>query len=189
MAKVISQCKLCEKEFETTGYRISVGRGKYCSHSCSAKARTGKRNPNWRGGRHVERTCVICGKTFYPTKYQVGDGNGRTCSDECRHIEHSSLMSGENAPLWKGGITSEKQLFYSRREWLSLVKKVWKRDKSTCQSCGIKGKRENWLFDVHHIIPVDVEEFRLDIDNLVLLCHECHLFVHSNENVGEIFIQ
>jgi len=187
--KIIVCCNYCGKKFETTEYRISVGRGKYCSRSCSAKARIDNRNPNWKGGRYVERICVVCGKKFYPTKYQVENGNGRTCSDDCRHIEHSLLLSGENAPLWKGGITPEKHLFYNRREWKALIKKVWKRDKSICQRCGRKGKRGNRLFDVHHIVPVNVEEFRLDIDNLVLLCHECHLFVHSSENVGEIFIQ
>jgi len=189
MAKIIVQCLHCENKFETTEYRVSVGRGKYCSRSCSAKDRTGKHNPNWRGGRHVKRVCIICGKTFYPTKYQIENGGGRTCSNKCRHEEHSSLLSGENTHLWKGGITSEKILFYNRRDWKAIVKKVWERDKSKCQRCGKTGKRGNWLFDVHHIIPVDVEEFRLDIDNLVLLCHECHLFVHSNKNVKKTFIQ
>ena len=90
-------------------------------------------------------------------------------------------------PNWKGGVTPERQTFYNSKEWREVVPKVWKRDKATCQKCKHK-KTEGDEFHIHHIISFEVEELRMVLSNLVLLCSDCHHWVHSNANVNNEFI-
>lgn len=91
---------------------------------------------------------------------------------------------------YKGGITPERQGFYSSEEWKECIKAVWKRDNATCQRCGKwqDDDREN-KFHIHHIISFQNKETRASIDNLVLLCPNCHHWVHSNKNKKREFIK
>jgi hypothetical protein len=96
---------------------------------------------------------------------------------------------------WKGGITPERQAFCRSNEWKEAVKEVWKRDNGICQRCGldhrtIDRKSPTYRkFPIHHIISFAVVELRADPSNLVLLCHDCHMFVHSRKNSGRQFIK
>jgi len=104
--------------------------------------------------------------------------------------EFSESISGENHPNWKGGISPERQELYSRKEWKTVVNKVWKRDNATCQLCGAYADHEsNKTFHIHHIISFQVKEKRMNLDNLILLCRDCHIFVHSNQNKYSVFIE
>ena len=91
---------------------------------------------------------------------------------------------------FKGGLTPERQAFYSSVEWVEAVKKVWKRDKAICQRCKKLHNNENrGTFHIHHIISFQKREFRAELENLVLLCKECHRWVHSNQNINKDFIK
>lgn len=95
---------------------------------------------------------------------------------------------GADVPSWKGGITPERQAFYSSLEWKAVVPLVWKRDNATCQRCGKRnGVGVRFEFDIHHIIGFDNRELRAVLSNLVLLCEQCHYWVHSNENKENLF--
>lgn len=97
--------------------------------------------------------------------------------------------SGPDTPNWKGGITPERQAFYSTPEWKAVIKPVWKRDNATCQRCGKRNKRsERFAFDIHHIVGFEVRELRAVLSNLVLLCEECYYWVHSNDNTERVFV-
>lgn len=97
---------------------------------------------------------------------------------------------GKEVPSWKGGLTPERQAFYSSIEWAKAVKVVWQRDNATCQRCGIKKERgrKDLLMHIHHVVSFQVKEQRADPANLVLLCATCHRWVHSNDNVNRDFI-
>lgn len=79
-----------------------------------------------------------------------------------------------------------------RDEWLDVIywpedfqrqrKKALERDKKTCQDCGMTNlehiKKFNQSLHAHHIVP------RIDggsnyVDNLVILCQECHIKRHK----------
>lgn len=96
----------------------------------------------------------------------------------------------EKHPNYKGGLTPERQSFYSSLDWIELVKKVWSRDNAICQNCGKHHNTESnrGNFHIHHITSFQVKEKRLDLDNLVLLCKECHRWVHSKNNINNKFI-
>lgn len=89
---------------------------------------------------------------------------------------------------WKGGITPERQALYSSLEWADVIKKVWKRDNYSCQRCG-KRKISQEEYHIHHIISFKDKKLRLALNNLVLLCKDCHHFVHSKKNKNGEFLE
>jgi hypothetical protein len=101
-------------------------------------------------------------------------------------------MRGRTGALstnWKGGVTAERQSFYSSDEWKAVVSKVWKRDNATCQNCGKhKSSYRDLPFDIHHIVTFMCRTLRAEITNLVLLCEDCHYWVHSGSNIGKKFL-
>jgi len=99
-------------------------------------------------------------------------------------------VTGAAHPLWKGGITPERQAFYSTDEWKEAVRDVWVRDRA-CQRCGCRPPRHGPRHQrghVHHIVSFRVRELRLARSNLILLCAECHRWVHSRANETQEYI-
>ena len=96
---------------------------------------------------------------------------------------------GINHHGWKGGLTPERQAFYSSMEWIESVKKVWKRDNAICQKCGAKhNSKLRGTFHIHHIVSFMVREKRADVNNLILLCDKCHRWVHGKKNKNKELI-
>lgn len=95
---------------------------------------------------------------------------------------------GARSPQWSGGTTPERQALYSSIEWKNVIEKVWKRDNGICSKCQ---KKYIWgdQFHIHHIKSFSLyPELRSELNNLVLLCSDCHHWVHSAKNVGKEFI-
>lgn len=105
----------------------------------------------------------------------------------------SHAMKGRNGqqhPAWKGGLTPDRQAFYSSSEWKTACKAVWHRANAQCERCS---KHHNeaghrGTFHIHHIVSFMVRELRAVPSNLVLLCDKCHRFVHSKRNQKKEFI-
>lgn len=115
------------------------------------------------------------------------DGRLPYIKDGKHWLHHEGAVS----PAWKGGITPERQAFYASEEWRKTVKVVWARDDAKCCRCG---KHHNTTasrgtFHIHHIVSFQNKDLRASAENLVLLCRDCHLFVHSNANVGGEFMR
>ena len=124
-------------------------------------------------------------------------GIKRRTISEARSVKQWSLSgetngmygrTGEQNPNWRGGISPERQAFYSSIEWGSVAKQVWKRDKAICQFCGKQARRRS-TFHIHHITSFEVKHLRTKLNNLVLLCPECHHWVHSNKNIHNEFVR
>jgi len=95
---------------------------------------------------------------------------------------------GEDNPNWRGGISPERQAFYSSPEWKRAAAAVWKRDNAMCARCGVHRCDTPDEFHIHHIESFANEALRCNLANLVLLCKTCHNFVHSNDNEEREFI-
>lgn len=117
---------------------------------------------------------------------------------ETRVIKHWGLKgetngmfgrTGSNNPHWKGGVTPERQALYSSQEWSKAVRIVWKRDNCTCQRCGYVWMKSGRKMHIHHIVSFSVKELRAEPSNLMLMCDECHIWVHSKKNKNHDFIK
>ena len=104
---------------------------------------------------------------------------------------HWLHATGKKPPSWKGGVTPERQKIYSSKKWKQCVKEVWKRDNAICQMCGEKYNLmdRSKHFHIHHMYSfAEFPYLRMNPDNLVLLCPNCHHFVHSKKNVNNDFM-
>jgi hypothetical protein len=91
---------------------------------------------------------------------------------------------------WKGGISPDRNAFYSSLEWIEVVKKVWQRDNAICNVCG-KNHNDKFrgTFHIHHIISFKNKLTRANLDNLILVCDKCHRWLHSKKNIDKKFIK
>ena len=113
---------------------------------------------------------------------------GREKSAETR-AKMSESRLGESNPNWQGGHTH-----HYGPGWNPARKAVNRRDE-VCQNCGADDDEAR--LEVHHIIRV--QEFidapgasrseAHDMDNLILLCRDCHMNVHHGELKFETELQ
>jgi hypothetical protein len=98
----------------------------------------------------------------------------------------------EANPNWAGGATPARQEFYRSPEWKDAVRYVWARDNACCRNCG-----KDWrtvdraaepTFHIHHVWSFQIESLRANPATLVLLCRDCHLWVHSKANVTRAWL-
>ena len=119
-------------------------------------------------------------------------GIPRRTISEARKLKHWGA-SGEDNPMygvrgdkhpgWKGGCTPERQACYSSQGWWKAALLVRRRDKETCQRCGL-----TMGLHIHHIVSFAIAELRTEATNLVLLCATCHRWVHGPENTEREYI-
>lgn len=198
--------KLGWTHLKTHGITTGEYREMYPGHPFVSDRELARMAERTRGNTYVRGT-----KLSEEHKRKIGDANrgekngmysvpspmlGRHQSEEAKHRlslqrkgvptgrtgEKSPMYGrrGDRAPNWKGGLTSEKQLFYSSLEWKHLREEMYERDGGTCQLCNkALGKTG---YHVHHKVSIDVKRLRLDPDNCVLLCEECHTLVHKHKS-------
>lgn len=182
-------------------------KGKTCNDIAKDIGRDSKRVWEWfkqygiqvnKRGTNYEKNLLLDGSAFLGKKHKeetkekirqarIKDGHVPYLKNGVHWLKHE----GAKSPMWKGGISPERQKVYSSLEWCEAVKGVWKRDNATCQKCG---KHHNTTpyrgtFHIHHIESFMTKEKRTDINNLILLCKECHKWVHSKKNVDKLFIK
>ena len=132
--------------------------------------------------------CLICGKKFWRRPPFIKKGDNKFCSKRCyfkwqkgRHHSEQfrykcSLRIGEKGTNWKGGITPINRKIRNCREMNEWRTAVLKRDNYTCQKCGAKNKKNNYIrIEAHHKKPFAIfPELRFVIDNGITLCKKCH---------------
>ena len=108
---------------------------------------------------------------------QKGKNNGmygKTHSDEYKK-RLSIEKRGPGGWNWKGGIT-----YYRGEDWDTQRKLCYKRDKYTCQDCGIV--RSKSLLSAHHLVDyIKTKDNRLE--NLITLCLRCHGKRHGRPKI------
>jgi len=135
--------------------------------------------------------------TFWLRRHDIP----RRSTSEARKVKHWGAMgkdnpmfgkTGEMNPNWKGGVSPKRNRVYSRHNWKTIYSKVLERDKKHCRRCNEKiDYSVAKSFHVHHITPFQNGEAQsdFDINNLILLCDECHIFVHSKRNAENEYLQ
>lgn len=81
---------------------------------------------------------------------------------------------------YKGGISSENHLIRNSQQADYWRRKVFERDKYTCQECGTIGG----VLNAHHIKAfAKFPDLRFDIANGVTLCKSCHTNIHRKKQI------
>ena len=84
---------------------------------------------------------------------------------------------------WKGGISF---LPYPTFWTEDLREAIRKRDKYTCQVCSTGQEDLSKKLDIHHI---DYDKKNLDPENLISLCHPCHMKTNQHRKIWKDFFQ
>ena len=115
-------------------------------------------------------TCLNCNKVFkkyYKTR--------KYCSRVCMDIH----KVGENSQSWRGGVSPENEKQRKNKRYREWRKAVFERDNYTCKECG----QYSGVLNVHHIKDFSRnEELRMDINNGITLCVECHKKKHEKHH-------
>ena len=70
--------------------------------------------------------------------------------------------------------------YLNRRQWEAARRATLDRSGWRCEDCGRAGRLE-----VHHVTPISVDfSRRFDLDNLKVLCKDCHLRAHDKTPEG-----
>lgn len=158
---------------------------KYCSMECYNLARAESAGYV---GRLEKICCNTCGKEF-----KQEDREHKFCSRHCFEIAHKNRMLGDRNPSFIDG-RSSRATYDAGTQWHEIRLSVYRRDKFTCQRCGVKCVPKNQatketahqIIQCHHINPYK-ESKDNSLGNLVTLCIRCHRQVHSKvENVFTI---
>lgn len=79
------------------------------------------------------------------------------------------------------------QQFYNSKEWRKKRQDIIKRARGMCEVCWALGKIKEGR-EVHHIVKLRTNfDLRLNDDNLVLVCVECHKDIENRcQNIGDL---
>ena len=91
---------------------------------------------------------------------------------DCKNCPNFNVM--QNKPINK---VSKKRIFVKPE----IYDQVFKRDKGTCQLCGISQN-----LSLHHIIyRSENKQLINEPTNCIMLCNNCHRLVHSNKHLWQ----
>lgn len=127
-----------------------------------------------RAGR--SRFICDCGNAKEINNYNVRSGKTRSCGCARKSNHVYSDNTGAKHPNWKGGSSSNRERFMQ-----SVIYKAWRldvfeRDAFTCDKCNQVGGS----LEAHHLAPYHSHyALRVDLDNGIALCKECHGEFHN----------
>jgi len=79
--------------------------------------------------------------------------------------------------------------FYNTAKWLALREQKFNDANGLCEKCLAKGIIKE-AKEIHHIIPIEKNwNKRLDYNNLIALCKECHQSEHERSGSLNEFIK
>ena len=157
MKKTITlSCENCSKQFDRDLYeatrRKKAGKRIFCSQVCASKIRTRE--------SMLDVSCKECGVEFKRLKSSVGENV--FCSQSCANTNTNKKMIGSNSRNYTYGESSYRS--YARRF-----------KGNSCEICGFD---KEYAIEVHHI---DKNRKNNNIENLKVLCANCHLGVHRGK--------
>lgn len=179
-----NHCSECKKRKTSEHFRRSYSyvQNFFKENGCTLLSDT------YTNGKEKLHYICECGNEAYIafSKFKIGQRcyqcKLRKISEKTKGVPRPK-WSGENHPGWKPDRTDEERLadrkFPEYHEWR---KSVLARDRYTCQCCGKVGGRLN----AHHLDGWNwCIEKRLDEDNGVTLCSDCHKEFHLAYGKGD----
>lgn len=91
-------------------------------------------------------------------------------------------QKGDKNTNWRGGVSTEEQLLRMSSIYNEWRKAIYERDDYTCLMCYSRGKK----LEAHHIKSfAEYPKLRLDLNNGITLCSDCHLKTKTREKLYE----
>lgn len=151
--------------------KIVSKEGNKC-RKCKRYFKRGKNHPSYIDGRSIKKHYCKnnCGKEINWKTRIYSSGLCRSCS------KIILFKNPQNHPNWKDGLSFEP---YTVKFNEKLKKQIRKRDKYKCQLCGCSQIKNKEQLSCHHI---DYNKKNCDDNNLISLCHDCHIKTNSNRN-------
>lgn len=160
-------CDYCGKEIKITKSRYDRHKNHFCSQHCLNK---------WKATK-ITSSCDYCGKEINQKKSNYDKHKNHFCSLKCLGKWRSEHVTGENHPCYNPNLTQEEREQRRKIEgYNDFINSVYERDDYTCQCCGKRGGRLN----AHHVYGyAEYKDFRIDVDNGITLCEDCHKEYHK----------
>lgn len=164
MNKIPKNCLNCNKEFYTEQRYIDRGHGKYCSQKCSStyyQNSLPKNQPNC--------VCAVCSIPFYRSDFRKTKSKSGIyfCNRKCKDLGQTlNFGIKEIMPKHFGTAKKDASGHYRRVAFNA-------HDKTKCNLCGYSSHPE--ILVVHH---KDKNRMNDSVDNLQVLCPNCHEIVH-----------
>lgn len=156
---MIVSCQHCGKDFNCTSrrYNFNIKKGFkiYCSRECNHKDKI----------KNIIVRCNYCGKEVIKKQYNLNKTKSGNyyCNKSCANSINNSLYKvGEKHPNFINGRSSYRNIKLRDSNYC-------------CENCGITDKR---VIEVHHI---DRDRTNNKLENLKILCANCHLIEHYEE--------
>ena len=132
-------------------------------------------------------SCLECDKEFWRKPSAIKKGNNKFCSKNCYfEWQRGRKRSSEFGTKCRMGqkrrnakrvlITPQNKRIRGSEEYKQWREAVFARDDWTCQRCGKRSKKNQYIvIHAHHIKPFAVfPELRFEVDNGETLCKKCH---------------
>lgn len=171
------KCNKCSKKIYIQRKRFNKKNIYYCSLKCRRTYKIVK--CAYCGNKIKRKACRIRKRNYcnasHQLKYEYKYNLRQRKPSEKLYKAHKEKCSGSNNHKWKGGKKKWKLKifdFYYQTAWQELRMIIYKRDKWTCQICGVHcGKKDK--IQCHHIIPYRISQDNSP-ENLITLCVSCH---------------
>jgi 5-methylcytosine-specific restriction endonuclease McrA len=170
-------CDVCGGKFNRCPAKVKGKSNSVCSLECyfqGRKSRLFDVIPRPPQKPLIRFKCEICKTDVELPASRKGSRRYRFCSASCANAGNS----GADNYFWRGG-----HLKYYGETWPSARRAARKRDNYTCRRCFKVMTPPHRAPDVHHIKPFKTFTRSEDanvIDNLISLCHRCHVSVEWN---------
>lgn len=140
---------------------------------------SGDKRPAWKNGHPWQ------GRQHTPeTRAKISDAAKKQSSRPSGQFHPYFGAYGDSNPNYKHGKSPDRQRIYSTYQWRCLIEFVYIRDGGKCRRCHCQIEAKHKQQHHHHFWSWDeYPEFRLHPDNVMLICRECHEWIHSSENV------
>ncbi|XZH99787.1 NUMOD3 domain-containing DNA-binding protein (plasmid) [Clostridium perfringens] len=174
-SKVVFKCEICEKERAVGFAEYQRSNHHFCSRKCFEK---------WYSVNLVGDNCPSFGRKISEKhKMIISKANkGKVISENTRLKLKNSKIGVKN-PNYNHFLSEEERIkgrnIEGYNDWISSV---YKRDKYTCICCG---DNKGGNLNAHHLNGYNWDkENRLNIDNGVCLCCNCHKKLHKIYGYG-----
>jgi hypothetical protein len=150
-------------------------------HKDKMKSVTSKPKPYMVGRAFPHRNAAIA-SAWTDEMREAARERGKRYAQDREWLERiAKAVSGENNPMWQGGIANAG---YAPGFCKSLKLQIRTRDNFTCQLCGMNEQELGYTLSIHHS---DYDKTNHSPTNLFATCKRCNSFVNTRRDFWQAY--